>query len=182
MKQLVEDLLALSRIESTALVAKESEVIPVASIIMEVVKETGLSTTINQHGIQTQIETGASLKGDLQEIHSVISNLVNNAIKHTESGTSVQVSWKIADQDSAELSVTDTGQGIAPEHIERLTERFYRVDAGRSREKGGTGLGLSIVKHVVERHEGRLMISSELGQGSCFTCSFPAHRLLLEDQ
>ncbi len=182
MKQLVEDLLALSRIESTALVTKESEVIPVASIIMEVVKEAGLSTTINQHGIQTQIETGASLKGDLQEIHSVISNLVNNAIKHTESGTSVQVSWKMADQDSAELSVTDTGQGIAPEHIERLTERFYRVDAGRSREKGGTGLGLSIVKHVVERHEGRLMISSELGQGSCFTCSFPAHRLLLEDQ
>lgn len=182
MKQLVEDLLALSRIESTAVVAKESEAIPVSSIIMEVVKETELSATINQHDIQTRIETDASLKGDLQEIHSVISNLVNNAVKHTESGTSVQVAWKMADQDSAELTVTDTGQGIGPEHIDRLTERFYRVDAGRSREKGGTGLGLSIVKHVVERHEGRLVISSELGQGSRFTCSFPAHRLLLEDQ
>lgn len=182
MKQLVEDLLTLSRIESTALVAKESEIIPVGSIIMEVVKEMRLSTSINQHDIRTRIETDVSLKGDLQEIHSIISNLVNNAIKHTESGTSVQVHWKMADQDSAELTVADTGQGIAPEHIGRLTERFYRVDAGRSREKGGTGLGLSIVKHVVERHEGRLMISSELGQGSCFTCRFPAHRLFLEDQ
>lgn len=182
MKQLVEDLLALSRIESTALVAKESEAIPVGSIIMDVVKETELSETINQHDIRTQIETDASLKGDLQEIHSVISNLVNNAVKHTELGTTVLVSWKMAHKDSAELSVADTGQGIAPEHIERLTERFYRVDAGRSREKGGTGLGLSIVKHVVERHEGHLEISSELGQGSRFTCSFPAHRLLPEDQ
>lgn len=182
MKQLVEDLLALSRIESTALAAKESEAIPVGSIIMDVVKETELSASISQHDIQTQIETDASLKGDLQEIRSVISNLINNAIKHTELGASVQVSWKMADQDFAELSVTDTGQGIAPEHIGRLTERFYRVDAGRSREKGGTGLGLSIVKHVVERHEGHLRISSELGQGSRFTCSFPAHRLLLEDQ
>ena len=182
MKQLVEDLLALSRIESTALVAKESEAIPVASIIMDVVKETKRSAGIYQHDIRTQIETDANLKGDLQEIHSVITNLVNNAVKHTELGTSVQVSWKMADQDAAELSVTDTGQGIAPEHIERLTERFYRVDAGRSREKGGTGLGLSIVKHVVERHEGHLRISSELGQGSCFTCSFPARRLLLESQ
>ena len=122
------------------------------------------------------------MKGDLQEIRSVISNLVNNAVKHTEPGTSVQVHWKMADQDSAELTVTDTGQGIASEHIGRLTERFYRVDAGRSREKGGTGLGLSIVKHVVERHEGRLVISSEPGRGSCFKCSFPTHRLFLENQ
>lgn len=182
MKQLVEDLLALSRIESTAPVAKESEAIPVASIIAEVVKEMKLSPAINKHDIQVQIETGASLKGDLQEIHSVISNLVNNAVKHTEPGTSIRVNWKMTDQESAELSVTDTGPGIAPEHIERLTERFYRVDAGRSREKGGTGLGLSIVTHVVERHEGHLVISSELGQGARFTCSFPARRLLLEDQ
>ena len=181
MKQLVEDLLVLSRIESTAPVAKESETIPVAPIIMEVVKEAVLSPGFNEHDIQTLIETDASLKGDLQEIHSVISNLVNNAIKHTEPGTSIRVSWKMAGQEFAELTVTDTGQGIAPEHIDRLTERFYRVDAGRSREKGGTGLGLSIVKHVVERHEGHLVISSELGQGARFTCSFPTRRLLLED-
>ena len=181
MKQLVEDLLALSRIESTAPVAKESETIPVAPIIMEVVKEAVLSPGFNEHDIQTLIETDASLKGDLQEIHSVISNLVNNAIKHTEPGTSIRVSWKMAGQEFAELTITDTGQGIAPEHINRLTERFYRVDAGRSRENGGTGLGLSIVKHVVERHEGHLVISSELGQGARFTCSFPTRRLLLED-
>ena len=182
MKQLVEDLLALSRIESMAPVAEESEAIPLASMIGEVVKEAKLSAMITGHDIQVQVETDASLKGDPQEIHSVLSNLVSNAVKHTEPGTLIRVSWQMADQGSAELTVSDTGQGIAPEHIGRLTERFYRVDAGRSREKGGTGLGLSIVKHVIERHEGHLVISSELGQGSRFTCSFPARRLLLEDQ
>ena len=182
MKQLVEDLLALSRIESMAPVAEESEAIPLASMIGEVVKEAKLSAMITGHDIQVQVETDASLKGDSQEIHSVLSNLVSNAVKHTEPGTLIRVSWQMADQGSAELTVSDTGQGIAPEHIGRLTERFYRVDAGRSREKGGTGLGLSIVKHVIERHEGHLVISSELGQGSRFTCSFPARRLRLEDQ
>ena len=181
MKQLVEDLLALSRIESTAAVAKESSVVPVASVVMEVVKEFRLSPGVAAHDIQARIETDAGLKGDLREIHSIVSNLVNNAVKHTEPGTGIQVIWRLGDGGSAQLTVSDTGQGIAPEHIDRLTERFYRVDAGRSREKGGTGLGLSIVKHVVERHEGRLMISSELGQGACFTCSFPARRLSYDD-
>lgn len=181
MKQLVEDLLALSCIESTAAVAKETEAIPVASIITEVVKEAKLSTGIGDHDIQVHIETNACLKGDLQEIHSTVSNLVNNAIKHTEPGTDIRVAWRLEEKGSAELTVTDTGQGVAPEHIDRLTERFYRVDAGRSREKGGTGLGLSIVKHVVERHEGRLLIHSELGRGTRFTCRFPARRLLLND-
>ncbi len=177
MKQLVEDLLALSRIESTASVAKESTVVPVPSVVMEVVKEVRLSPGVAAHDIQARIETDAGLKGDLREIESVVSNLVNNAVKHTEPGTDIQVIWRLGDSGSVQLTVSDTGQGIAPEHIDRLTERFYRVDAGRSREKGGTGLGLSIVKHVVERHEGQLKISSELGQGACFTCSFPAKRL-----
>lgn len=181
MKQLVEDLLALSRIESTAAVAKESEVIPVASIIAEVAKEASLSPGTSDHDIRVHVETDACLKGELQEVHSMVSNLVNNAVKHTEPGTDIRVIWRLAEEGSAELTVADTGQGIAPEHIDRLTERFYRVDAGRSREKGGTGLGLSIVKHVVERHEGRLLIRSELGHGARFTCSFPARRLLLRD-
>ncbi len=178
MKQLVEDLLTLSRLESAASVARETDVVPIASLITEVVKEAQFSNWLVNHNVQIQIETDVMLKGKLREIHSLISNLVTNAIKHTEVGTNINVIWRRADENSAELVVEDNGQGIAPEDIERLTERFYRVDTGRSREKGGTGLGLSIVKHIVERHEGKLDIASQLGQGAVFTCSFPNKRLV----
>ncbi len=177
MKQLVEDLLTLSRLESAATLAGRADAIPVASLITETVKEAKLSASFTDHNICSSIETSAMLRGDLQEIHSVISNLVNNAVKHTGAGTNVNVIWRLADENCMQLVVEDDGQGIAPEHVERLTERFYRVDAGRSREKGGTGLGLSIVKHVIDRHEGTLTIDSEPGQGAVFTCSFPATRL-----
>ena len=176
MKQLVEDLLTLSRLESTASVIKDSEIIPVASLIADVVEESKLSTWFTNHEISTQFETDSMLKGDLQEIHSVISNLINNAIKHTEAGSTIKVIWKKSDDERLQFIVEDNGQGIAPEHLERLTERFYRVDAGRSREKGGTGLGLSIVKHILGRHEAMLEIDSKVGLGSAFICSFPAHR------
>ena len=176
MKRLVEDLLTLSRLESTGTVAEDSELIPVASLILEVVEDAKLSTWFSNHKISTQIETEVLLKGDLQEIHSVISNLINNAVKHTDDGSSINVIWELNEDKSSRLIVEDDGQGIAPEDINRLTERFYRVDAGRSREKGGTGLGLSIVKHIIGRHEGFLEISSELGMGAKFICTFPEHR------
>ncbi len=178
MKQLVEDLLTLSRLESTASVVKDSEVIPVASLITDVVEESKLSPWFANRKISTHFETGAMLKGDLQEIHSVISNLVNNAVKHTHAGSVIKVTWKNSDDGGLQFIVEDNGQGIAAEHLGRLTERFYRVDAGRSREKGGTGLGLSIVKHILERHEGVLEIDSKLGHGSAFICNFPAHRMV----
>jgi two-component system phosphate regulon sensor histidine kinase PhoR len=177
MKQLVEDLLTLSRLESTTSVIKDSEVIPVDSLIVDVIEEAKHSTWYANHDISTQIETDVMLKGDLQEIHSVISNLINNAVKHTEAGSTIKVIWKLTKDDTLKFIVEDNGQGIAPEHLERLTERFYRVDAGRSREKGGTGLGLSIVKHILGRHEATLEIDSRLGLGSVFICNFPAHRV-----
>lgn len=176
MKQLVEDLLTLSRLESTASMVKDSEVIPITSLITDIVEEAKLSTWFTNHEISTQLETEAMLRGDLQEIHSVISNLINNAVKHTDAGSVIKVIWKKSDDGGLQFIVEDNGQGIAPEHLERLTERFYRVDAGRSREKGGTGLGLSIVKHIVGRHEGTLEIDSKIGLGSKFTCNFPASR------
>ncbi len=182
MKQLVEDLLTLSRIESTTIIANEIEVIPIASIVSEIVKEAELSVWFADHRIQTFVETDAMLKGDLQEIYSVISNLINNAIKHTKAGTHIKIIWRLTDQETAELIVEDNGDGIESEHIDRLTERFYRVDAGRSREKGGTGLGLSIVKHILERHEGNLIIASEVGFGTVFTCSFPTKRLVFNEK
>lgn len=179
MKQLVEDLLTLSRLESTAAIAKNTKVISVTSIIAEVVNDSKLSNWFTSHEINSSIETDAKLRGNLQEIHSVISNLVNNAVKHTEAGTVITITWKLAEDDALQLIVEDNGQGIASEHINRLTERFYRVDAGRSREKGGTGLGLSIVKHIIERHEGELNIDSTSGSGTVFSCTFPAKRVVL---
>ena len=177
MKQLVEDLLTLSRLESSVSVAEETDVIAVSSLIHEEVKDAKLSVWFANHEINTQLNTDVMLKGNLQEIHSLIANLLSNAIKHTKEGTKINVVWKLVDNNSAQLIVEDNGQGIEPEHIDRLTERFYRVDTGRSREKGGTGLGLSIVRHIVERHEGQLNISSEVGIGTTFICEFPEKRL-----
>lgn len=177
MKQLVEDLLTLSRLESTNSIAEMSEVVPIPSLITEVVKEVKASTWFDEHDIQTSIDSDATLNGNLQEIHSVISNLLNNAVKHTDAGTTIEVIWGKGADNNMNLIVKDNGAGIAPEHIERLTERFYRVDAGRSRENGGTGLGLSIVKHIMSRHEGSLSISSEIGESTTFSCNFPYQRV-----
>ncbi len=179
MKQLVEDLLTLSRLESTTAAAGDTEAVPIASLITEVVDEVRLSAWFTNHEIITNdVDSDLVLKGDFQEIHSIVSNLINNAVKHTEPGSKIEVIWKHNEEkDCLEFIVEDNGQGIAPEHLDRLTERFYRVDAGRSREKGGTGLGLSIVKHVLGRHEGSLKIDSVIGVGTAFICNFPVNRM-----
>ncbi len=117
------------------------------------------------------------MRGEPAQLHSAFANLLDNAAKYTPAGGTVVMRWW-RDEHGGYLSVTDTGIGIAPEHIPRLTERFYRVDAGRSRASGGSGLGLAIVKHVLQRHEASLQIVSEEGSGSTFTCHFPAARLL----
>ncbi len=177
MKQLVEDLLTLSRLESTASITSDNSSIAVASMVRDIVEETKLSSGFDKHEIETQLDSSLLLKGNLQEIHSVVSNLINNAVKHTDAGSHILVKWELENNDKLVFMVKDNGQGIAQEHIEKLTERFYRVDAGRSREKGGTGLGLSIVKHILGRHEASLEIDSKLGLGTAFICTFPIHRL-----
>ena len=111
------------------------------------------------------------------ELYSAISNLVTNAVRYTPDAGMIHVSWKILDDGRGRLSVKDSGPGIAPEHLPRLTERFYRVDRSRSRETGGTGLGLAIVKHVSQRHGAELQIESVPGQGSIFAMVFPAVRM-----
>jgi two-component system phosphate regulon sensor histidine kinase PhoR len=110
-------------------------------------------------------------------LHSAFSNLINNAVRYTPPGGFIHLRWW-ANGDSVRFSVTDSGEGIAREHIPYLTERFYRVDTARSRASGGTGLGLSIVKHVLARHDAQLTIESEVGRGSTFTCVFPAARIV----
>ena len=121
------------------------------------------------------------MSGISRELHSAFSNLINNAVRYTPPGGSIDVTWQtVKDGPSAGrllFSVVDSGPGIAPEHIPRLTERFYRIDRSRSRETGGTGLGLAIVKHVLQRHGAELKITSQPGQGSCFAILLAANRV-----
>lgn len=128
--------------------------------------------------IEVDIESPARLRGNTGEIESLVTNLVSNAVRHTDVDGHIVLTWR-ADTDGATLLVEDDGEGIDAEHLPRLTERFFRVDRGRSREEGGVGLGLAIVKHVLGRHDARLEIDSEPGEGSRFSCRFPASRVIL---
>jgi two-component system, OmpR family, phosphate regulon sensor histidine kinase PhoR len=114
------------------------------------------------------------------ELRSAFSNLVFNAVKHTPEGTEIRIRWS-AWSDSLELRVEDNGPGIEPEHLPRLTERFYRIDKARSRESGGTGLGLAIAKHIMNRHDARLLIASQIDRGSTFSCVFPRARAIVRE-
>jgi two-component system phosphate regulon sensor histidine kinase PhoR len=122
------------------------------------------------------LDSTAKLLGEEAEIHSAFSNLVANALKFTPADGRIEIRWW-TDSAGGHLSVSDTGIGIAAEHVPRLTERFYRVDPGRARQHGGSGLGLAIVKHALQRHGARLQIESEEGKGSTFTCHFPRRRI-----
>lgn len=182
MQTLVNDLLTLSRIEGMALPGF-SEWVDLSVLQQQLGNEArALSATLGRTGeVVHQLVFSAApeleIAGSAHELLSAMSNLVSNAIRYTPAGGDVRVAWQLLGQGRLEFSVRDTGPGIAPEHLPRLTERFYRVDRSRSRETGGTGLGLAIVKHVLQRHGAELRISSTLGQGSVFTMSFPANRL-----
>ena len=131
-------------------------------------------------GIQFDFDPDVELAGAPVELHSAMANLIINAIRYSPPGRPINVKAFIASHGSFVFSVRDQGHGIAPEHLPRLTERFYRVDRSRSRETGGTGLGLAIVKHVAQRHGGSLQIESAVGKGSCFTIQFPASRVRVQ--
>jgi two-component system phosphate regulon sensor histidine kinase PhoR len=118
------------------------------------------------------------LRGAESELSSAVSNLLTNAVRYTPEGGTIAVRWERLPQGGARYSVQDTGIGIAARHLPRLTERFYRVDRGRSRAVGGTGLGLAITKHIAMRHDAELCIASEVGKGSTFSLVFPAERVV----
>jgi len=128
--------------------------------------------------IDSEITLSAGLRGVGAEIESVIANLLSNAVRHTPAKGHITLSWSLDDEGGGCLAVTDTGEGIAEEHVPRLTERFFRVDEGRGRESGGVGLGLAIVKHALKRHDATLAVHSTPGVGSRFECHFPASRLV----
>ena len=180
LNSLVGDLLTLSRLEGSPAPGVK-EWIPVRELIAQCESE-GMALTRIAGGPQIELRLGSGVSDEVagahQELLSAMSNLVSNAIRYTPpQDGQVRITWSRRPDGSGEFSVEDNGPGIAPEHLPRLTERFYRVDRSRSRDTGGTGLGLAIVKHVVQRHGGSLAISSQPGLGSRFAISFPPLRV-----
>ncbi len=173
MQRLVEDLLQLSRLEDSRYPLRE-EAVDVPALVAAVVAE-GESLSGGRHRLAATIGR-AWLHASREELRSAFTNLVTNAIRYTPPGGRIEVTWGLEGGEPV-MRVKDDGEGIAPEHVPRLTERFYRVDQSRSRASGGTGLGLAIVKHVLQRHQGQLEIESAPGLGSAFACRFPASRL-----
>jgi len=171
MEQLANDLLALSRLELGRRPLPD-EVVSVSDLLKVIVEEAGVLSGEQGHRLNLNADPKLGLRGDRTELYSAISNLVFNAVRHTAAGTAIDVSWQWA-EDGPCVTVRDHGAGIASQHIPHLTERFYRVDPGRSRDSGGTGLGLAITKHVLERHGADLRIASQQGRGSTFVCQFP---------
>ena len=182
MQTLVNDLLVLSRLEGSP-PPSETEGIAVASLMRQLEQDgRALSAVLNPtierlHQLVFEVSLPGELLGAPNELLSALGNLVSNAIRYTPSGGKIEVRARLLADDRAEFSVSDTGPGIAPEHLPRLTERFYRVDRSRARDTGGTGLGLAIVKHVAQRHGAELKIDSTPGKGSIFKIIFPASRV-----
>ena len=175
MTNIIRDLLALSRLEESDRVVDE---VPIdVAALMAMLRKDVLARAERPRDINIRIDSAAQLLGSEPEVHSAFSNLVDNAAKYTAAQGSIEMRWW-TDDEGAHFSVTDTGIGIQAEHIPRLTERFYRVDPGRSRATGGSGLGLAIVKHVLQRHAATLEIRSAVGAGSTFSCHFPLRRVV----
>ena len=175
MNRLVADLLSLSRLENSDQPPRD-EVVDVPALL-EALRTEAQALSAGKHEIKVIEASAGKLRGSADELRSAFGNLVFNAVRYTPAGGTITLAWRRVDG-APTFSVTDTGIGIPAEHIPRLTERFYRVDKGRSTASGGTGLGLAIVKHVLARHGGESRIESIPGQGSTFSARLPADRLL----
>lgn len=170
MQSLVEDLLLLSRLDSDQAPGDQQQAVKLGPFIERLCAD--LEGLHPKHRLVLEVDRNLTVPGIERELHSAVTNLVTNALRYSPDGGAVTIAYQ-AVGDSAHLSVRDEGLGIAAKHLTRLTERFYRVDVGRSREAGGTGLGLAIVKHVLRRHHSELKVTSTLGQGSCFAFALP---------
>lgn len=176
MEALITDLILLSRIETGEQTVDDS-LTDVDALIEQICHDARALSGDKQHEFTVNITDHRLLRGDEGQLRSAFSNLVFNAVKYTPARGHIIVSWS-TDREGAHLSVRDTGIGIDPVHIPRLTERFYRADPSRHKDTGGTGLGLAIVKHVLLNHDGNLEIRSRIGEGSEFICHFPRERLV----
>lgn len=176
MRSIIEDLLTLSRLEMDDQSPDQAPV-DVPDDLHHIIGESQVLSA-GKHLFTTDIDEDLLLVGNQMELRSAFSNLMHNAVRHTVEGTRIQVGWRCGPEGPC-FWVEDNGEGIPPEHLPRLTERFYRVDRARSRASGGTGLGLAIVKHVLNRHDARLIISSEPGRVTRFACRFPPESALV---
>lgn len=174
MQRLISDLLTLSRLEGEVVVTETTVDVPRLVMMLKTEAE-GLSQ--GRHTILMSISCNAGLRGNQDQLHSAFGNLVSNAIRYTPESGTIHLKWETNQKGGVAFAVEDTGIGVAPEDIPRLTERFYRVDKGRSRTTGGTGLGLAIVKHVLMHHQAKLDITSTRQKGSRFACCFPTARV-----
>ena len=175
MREIVEALLELSKLEANPLGETEGDIVNVSAMLRSMVVP--LQKEAPRHEFALDVDESLAILGSERELYSACNNLLTNAIKYTDAGTTINVSWEIGEHGTAIYCVADNGPGIEPRHLSRLSERFYRVDTGRSREQGGTGLGLAIVKHAVQRHGGTLEIKSTPGSGSQFKAVFPESRV-----
>lgn len=178
MNLIIESLLKLARVEAEGY-QQPQELVDVPVVIERVVADAQQASGRAQP-IETKLDAGLLLFGRRGELESIFGNLIANAVRYTAGDAHVGVRWW-QDDEGVYFSVWDRGPGIAAHHIGRLTERFYRVDASRDSATGGTGLGLAIVKHCLEHHEAELVITSEPGAGSAFTCRFPGHRARIRE-
>lgn len=173
MEMIVQDLLTLSAMESAPPPA--STVVDMA-VMLDKLQRDARALSNGRHTITVESQGQGDVHGAEVELFGAFTNLVSNAVRYTPEGGAITLEWHV-DTDGAEFAVRDTGIGIAPEHLPRLTERFYRVDRGRSRDAGGTGLGLAIVKHALSRHQALLLVTSRQGEGSRFAARFPVERV-----
>lgn len=176
-RRLLDDLLALAKLEGDQ--DSKNEAVDVPALVEALAGE-AVSLSQGRHRIEVELDSRAKLIGNEKELHSAFGNLVSNAVRYTPDGGTITLGWRAGDNGGMAFFVRDTGEGIEAKHLPRLTERFYRVDRGRSRATGGTGLGLAIVKHVLLRHQGRLKIDSVVGKGSTFTAMLPTDRVIPE--
>jgi len=171
MRQLTDDLTTLSNVDNEK-IGPRTEVVNVPQMLSSLQEEAQILSGDSNHTLVVEVDEELFLRGDSKELDSVFTNLMVNAINYTPAGGAIRIRW-YRDDSGAHFEVNDTGIGIAPYHVERLTERFYRVDVARSRHTGGSGLGLAIVTRALQRHQAGLRIDSEIGRGSAFICDFP---------
>ena len=171
MHQLIEDLMLLSNFENNPK-SRKQDIVNVPHMLSSLKEQAEILSGERNHSILLEVDPTLDLAGETRELDSIFTNLVVNAVNYTPTGGAIRIRW-YEDDKGAHFEVNDTGIGIPPHHVPRLTERFYRVDVGRSRDTGGSGLGLAIVKHAMQRNRGSLRIDSEVGRGSTFICDFP---------
>lgn len=182
MRSIIEDMLTLAVLENRRLKPTEGECVNVDEKLKQFVSSLAESGQLDQHKIMIDSDPDLMLFGVDLEIDSVIGNLIKNALKYTPAGSTIKTKWYKNELDEACLVVSDDGPGIPKEHLNHITERFYRIDEGRDRKNGGTGLGLSIVKHVIERHSGEFLVESKLGEGATFIAVFPEKRVIKDPE